>query len=438
MRKILLLAGYLSGILCCTSAQAQFNVDGQLIQRTELRNGYNRLINAGADPAAFIAHRARLQASYQKSAFQFFASVQDVRTWGNTSQIKLTDNNLSVHEAWLEMVLSPAWKLKLGRQELNYDNARFLGNLDWALQARAHDFGLLKWEQGTAKLHVGGGYNQDAQQLSGNIFTVPNQYKTAQMARYENLLGKLQFSLLFWNEGRQFVRTDATGNIVNKGTNQRQTFGLPTLRLTLGNTQLSGFYYHQLGKDPSGRNMKGFDASAQITQQINMDTAAARRVRLVAGAEILSGTAANNASRNRSFSPQYGTNHMHNGYMDLFYVGGAHENNVGLKDIFVKGRLDFNSKLFTQLDGHYFSAYADVYAQGGAKMDRYLGTELDLTVGYLVNEAISLQGGYSQVFHTDTFERVQNNGQLKNNQNWAYLMLVFRPNMKAKFIGILL
>ncbi|WP_132053707.1 alginate export family protein [Pseudocnuella soli] len=438
MRKIVLLAGCLSGLLCSTASFAQFNLDGQLIQRTEYRHGYNRPLPEGFDPAAFIAHRARLQASYQRSAFQFFASVQDVRTWGNTSQTKLTDNNLSVHEAWLEMALSPTWKLKLGRQELNYDNARFLGNLDWALQARAHDFALAKWERGTAKFHFGGGYNQDGQQLANNTFTVPNQYKSALMARYENVIGKLQFSLLGWNEGRQVTRPITGGTAFGDGQHYRQTIGVPTLRLTLGNTQLSGFYYHQLGKDGNGRKLNAFDASAQVLQQINIDTASGRKLRLVAGAEVLSGTRAGTSNKSSSFSPQYGTNHLHNGYMDLFYVGGAHEGSVGLKDLYVRGRLDINQKLFTQLDGHYFSSYADVFNAAGAKMDRYLGTEVDVSVGYLIHDALSLQGGYSQLFYSDTFERVQSNFSLKQTQNWAYLMLIFRPNMKNKFIGILL
>jgi hypothetical protein len=438
MRKKRFRGGVLLAALSFSNVQAQFNVDGQLVQRTELRNGYNRLLPEGADPAAFIAHRARLQAGYQKAAFTFLASVQDVRTWGNTPQAKLTDNNLSVHEAWLEMKLSETWRVKLGRQELNYDNARFLGNLDWALQGRAHDFALVKYEKGTAKLHLGGGYNQEGQALSGTLYTLPNQYKTAQMARYEQALGRLQFSLLFWNDGRQFTRTDSTGAVVDKGVRYRQTLGVPTLKLQLGNTLLSGFYYHQLGKDPAGRTVNGFDASAQITRQFAFDSAATRRLRLVGGFEVLSGTGAGNAAKNRSFSPMYGTNHLHNGYMDLFYVGGAHENNVGLQDYYLRTRYDFSLKFFTQLDGHYFASYAPVHRAGGAKMDAYLGTELDLSLGYLVNEAVSLQGGYSQFFPSGTAERVQNNGTLKGTQNWAYLMVIFRPTLKNKFIGILL
>lgn len=438
MRKKLLLAGCLFAVLPFTATQAQFNLDGQLVQRAEYRNGYGRLIRQGADPAAFVAHRARLQASYTNDNVTFLASVQDVRTWGNTPQTKLTDDALSLHEAWLEIAVSESWKVKLGRQELNYDNARFLGNLDWALQARAHDFALVKYEKGASKLHFGGGYNQNAQQLSGNLFTVGNQYKTAQMARYENTWGRLQLSLLFWNDGRQYWQTDNTGAIVDKGVRYRQTIGLPTLKFQAGNTTFSGFYYHQLGKDAPGFTVDAYDANLQVLHQIALDTASSRRLRFAAGAEIISGTSRTAFTRNKSFSPQYGTNHLHNGYMDLFYVGGAHENSVGLQDFYLRTRLDFSPKFFTQLDGHYFRAAADVLSLTGEKMDDYLGTEIDLSLGYILNNSVSLQGGYSQAFFSDSFSVLQNNGQLKKGQNWAYLMLIFRPTLKNKFIGILL
>ncbi|MEI6950069.1 alginate export family protein [Paraflavisolibacter sp. H34] len=438
MRKLLFPGWGLWLALSCLPAAAQFNLDGQLVQRSEYRNGYGRLIAQGADPAAFIAHRARLQAGYQKDIFTFQASIQDVRTWGNSPQTKLTDNYLSLHEAWLELKVSPEWKIKLGRQELNYDNFRFLGNLDWALQARAHDFALVKYEKDALKFHVGGGYNQDAQQLSGNIFTTANQYKLAQLIRYENMLGKVQFGLLFWNDGRQYVQTGTNGQVEKKGVRHRQTAGVPVLRYGFGKTTLSGFYYHQFGRDPQGRRMNGYDLSAQASRQWVCDSTAGRQLRLTAGLEYLSGTPTGDPSVNRSFSPLYGTNHAHNGYMDLFYVGGAHENSVGLEDYFLRGRYDWSRRFFSQLDGHVFAAQAAVYRPAGERQKAYLGTELDLSLGFLLHEAISLQGGYSQFFYSHTFEVLQNNNNLKSNQNWAYLMLIFRPTLKNKFIGLIL
>jgi len=440
MYKKILLGWGLVMALSFTAAHAQFNIDGQVLQRSEFRNGFNRLINERDQPASFIAHRARLQAGYKMEGASFYMSIQDIRTWGNTPQVKLTDNFLSVHEAWVEGNLTANWKVKLGRQELNYDNARFLGNLDWALQGRAHDFALVKYEKDAMNFHVGGGYNQDAQTLTGNIFTIPNQYKAAQMARYENKWGKFHLSALFWNDGRQYIKTDDTGAIVEEGIRYRHTLGLPTLRYQMGNTTLSGYYYHQLGTDVGGRNINAYNASAQISQQVDGAAGTGRKLRATAGFEILSGTPNNDPSENRSYSPLYGTNHIFNGYMDLFYVGGAHENNVGLQNYYLRSRYDFGPKFFLQADGHLFYSQADVYRAFGAgeRMDNYFGSELDLTFGYIMNDAISFQGGYSQFFHTDTFEVVQNNGALKNNQNWAYLMLIFRPTMKNKFVGILL
>ncbi|WP_339648546.1 alginate export family protein, partial [uncultured Salegentibacter sp.] len=122
------------------SVYAQFNVDGQIVQRGEYRHGYGKLIEENQDAAAFIAQRARINVQYELEKFKFYVSIQDVRTWGNTPQVKANDNFLSLHEAWAETFLTDNFSVKLGRQELNYDNFRFLGNLDWALQGRAHDF----------------------------------------------------------------------------------------------------------------------------------------------------------------------------------------------------------------------------------------------------------------------------------------------------------
>ncbi len=52
------------------------------------------------------------------------------------------------------------------------------------------------------KLHFGGGYNQDGQFLSGNNDKTANQYKVAQIVRYENNWENFHISSLFWNEGR--------------------------------------------------------------------------------------------------------------------------------------------------------------------------------------------------------------------------------------------
>jgi hypothetical protein len=439
--KYLLVWGILY-ILSPHTLYAQFKVDGQIIQRTEFRNGFGRLITEDEKPFSFIGHRARLQAAYDMDNFSFYMSVQDVRVWGSTPQVKATDNFLSVHEAWAIAKISDTWKVKLGRQELNYDNFRFLGNLDWALQGRAHDFALVMHEKDNRKFHFGGAYNQANQALGDQPFLIPNQYKIAQMARYENKWGKVQFSALFWNDGREWQTYTNTGALLDKGIRYRSTLGIPTLKYNSGNSQLSGFYYHQFGQDVAGKNLNAFNLSLSYNHTFPINREAGKIWTLSAGTEHISGTANNETGKNNSYNPLYGTNHIHNGYMDLFFVGGAHENNVGLEDYFLRSRYAFSKKLFLQGDYHALFAQNSIFRleEPGSqeRLDAYFGTQLDFTLGYIVNDALSIQSGYSHFFHTDSFAYVQNNSNPKGTQNWAYLMLIFRPTMKNRFIGILL
>lgn len=429
------------GLLCIfmiipTLSFAQFNIDGQMLIRSEFRNGYLQAKPENTDPAGFIAHRARLQASYKSDDLNFYMSVQDIRTWGSTSQANISDNFLSVHEAWGEFKMGEFWKVKLGRQELNYDNARFLGNLDWALQARSHDFALVKYEKEDRKLHIGGGFNQDGQRLTDDFFSTPNQYRTAQLLRYENKLGNFDYSLLFWNEGRQNNALDSLGSPIDEKVYFRPTIGLPTLKTSIGSTDFSGYFYYQFGEDITGTSVSAFNASAQVSQTFfsNED---GRKWRATLGYEVISGTDANETGINNSMSLQYGTNHLFNGYLDWFFVANRWENFTGLHDIYLRSRYSFSPKFWIQADWHWFSSYARPFGQDGQLLDdQHLGTELDLVFGLIINDAVSLQGGYSQLFTSSAFEETQS-FELDGMQNWAYLMFVFRPTSKAKFIGVL-
>lgn len=110
----------------------QFSFNGQMVDRFELRHGYGQAIEKGTDPAAFISQRIRLEGKYKVNKLTFYVSFQDVRTWGSTAQLKITDNLFSLYEGWAQIHFDSCFSLKVGRQELNYDNARFLGNVDWA------------------------------------------------------------------------------------------------------------------------------------------------------------------------------------------------------------------------------------------------------------------------------------------------------------------
>lgn len=417
-------------------ATAQFTIGGQLLQRAEYRNGYGKLIEKNQQPAFFIGQRTRIHVQYDHERVTFFISAQDIRTWGSTSQVNESDNFLSIHEAYAEIPFGENWKAKLGRQELNYDNVRFLGNLDWVLQARAHDFALIKYEKDAMKFHLGAGYNQIKETLVNQPYTLSNQYKTAQMLRFENQWGKFKASVLFWNNGLAQLTYDTLGAVIDETVRYSQTIGLPTLQYATSNFTFSGFYYVQLGRDITNKKVKAYDLSVQATHKITFDEGKGSKFQTTLGFEILSGTSQQPSDNiNYSYNPFYGTNHAHNGYMDFFYVGTRHLNSVGLQDYFLRLRYDPNSKFFLSLNAHQFLVAADVY--DGKKLSNTLGTELDFTSGYIFNDVVSLQVGYSQFFAAPTFEYLQGVSNPSSVQNWGYIALLLRPNMKNRFVGLL-
>lgn len=423
------------------SSLAQFSLTGQLIQRSEYLHGYGTLSDTSQEPAIFIGQRARIGTTYNSRNFKIYLSAQDIRTWGNTSQLKLTDGLLSIHEAWGEIFFAKKFSGKFGRQELDYDDARFLGNVDWTLQARAHDFALLKFSDSTLSIHAGGAFNQEKQnQLSGNYYSIAGQYKTAQFFWLNKQIQKFNISALFWNNGMQYLETGSDGGR-KESIKYSQTFGLPKIEFKSGAYACNAFYYHQSGKDASDKTVNSFDAGTEISYSITLSDSLKNKLRIAAGAEYLSGTSQTDTAnrQNNSFNPLYGTNHRHNGYMDYFFAGGRHINSVGLQDVYLKIKYDFNPEFFLSLNTHWFSAVADIRDKKITaeikSMDKNLGYEADLTFGWIINEGVSLQGGYSVMFATNSMEMLRG-GDANLINYWGYVMFLFRPEFKNRFTGL--
>jgi hypothetical protein len=78
--------------------------------------------------------------------------------------------------------------IKIGRQELSYDDVRLIGNLDWLQQARRHDMALLKTVHKGWQVDVGYAFNQNS-----DAFGITNtSYVPANVPAYvKNSLGFL-------------------------------------------------------------------------------------------------------------------------------------------------------------------------------------------------------------------------------------------------------
>ena len=342
-----------------------------------------------------------------------------MRTWGSTSQLNISDDFFSVHQAWGEYAISDKLSLKVGRQELVYDNHRIFGNVGWAQQARSHDLALLKYNKiGLFQLHFGFAYNQDKEQLTGNFYTTPKNYKTMQFLWIRKEMDHMGGSFLLLNNGVQYVNSVGVSSVQFS-----QTLGT-YMNFDLGSFKLNVSGYYQMGKDPSGKGLSATYLAAEIVKPLDWGLAPAF------GVELLSGTDGNDLSdpnaRNHSFTPLYGTNHKFNGFMDYFYVGN-HNNNVGLRDIYLSSTYK-HGKLTPMAALHYFMSAAKVPdpINTNNTLKNFLGVELDLVLGIAMGDHAGLKIGYSQMFARETMEAIKG-GDRKVLNNWAWVMLSFTP-----------
>ncbi|WP_370397972.1 alginate export family protein [Tenacibaculum dicentrarchi] len=395
-------------ILITTISYGQLKVDAELRTRSEYRHGVKTLIKDNQNAGLFTSQRTRLNFSQSIEKLNFYVSVQDIRVWGDVPQLNTTDaNGLSLHQAWAEVLLSPNYSLKLGRQEVLYDDSRILGNVGWAQQARSHDIAVFKYKRNGIKLDLGLAFNQSKENLTGTNLTTPKTYKAMQYAWLHKDWSNLSASFLFLNNGSN----------TNNGLKYSQTVGTH-LKSKQNNLQVAANLYYQFGTDKMNRDLSAYLVGLEGNYKVSTKT------KLGVGIELQSGNDYDsNAGDNNAFTPLYGTNHKFNGFMDYFYVGN-HANNVGLLDIYAKANFKLNEKSGLTAFIHNFSAAADI----NANVSKQLGTEIDLVYGYKFTKQIGFKAGYSQMFASEGMEVLKGTSD-NNTNNWAWLMVTIKPTL---------
>ena len=482
-------------LIAATKTSAQISLNGQLRLRAEVRQGFGNLISEDAVPASFISQRSRLTFGYKWDRLTFGAAVQDVRVWGqDASTISNNDGNrLMLHEGWAELTLtnkadtSIRFRLldnlsfKIGRQELVYDDARLIGNLDWLQQGRRFDMALLKAIHKGWQLEIGYAYNQNAENFTGTHYTPANipQYikndqgelvltpagmipltaangnssiagnptyinppgTNAATQNYKNFLSfyfskkvnQTKFSCLFFKDdfARYRITTVAagTGSVFGrtfdlKGTNDRYTFGglfNPIIgnASSFGKIAIQGGYYKQMGEDRDGRELDAYHSTIAATYSKGKFTVGP-------GFDILSGNSATTpGSESKRFDPLYGTPHKFWGYMDFFYAPTGSPA-AGLKNYYLKSK--FTAKaFFITADLHHF----DTYHSLDATSQKALGDELDLAVNYSLNKFTNIELGFSIMKATNAMPIAKGQSLAHNydkTPQFGYLMVNIRPD----------
>jgi hypothetical protein len=428
----------LPALLLSQYGYAQLNFGAQLRTRSELRDGQSNPQVQGADPAFFTSQRTRLMVGFTAYRIKLGLTVQDVRVWGqDASTINRTttpDNNgFMLHEAWAEILLTDtivknkSLSLKVGRQELVYDDSRLLGNLDWLQQGRRHDAAILKYESSHWTLHAGGAFNQNKENAGGTTYnpTPPgnytansnggNAYKSLEFVYMSRKLTKGNLSFLFLSDQFSKYHIDSVEHAAVKiwetATYTRMTTGLFYTQ-QFNRISYTAAAYHQFGTNGNGQTVSGSLLSGSFQYSVSKVFSAG------AGIDYTS----------PDFDPLYGTPHKFWGNMDYFYVASGF-GNKGLQDYYIKTKLKPGNRWALTGDVHEFYAASAI-----AGMSKQFGTEADATASFALTKMIGFEAGYSHFWNTATLTSptVKNIKNAGSNSNWAYLSVNIRPEFLIK------
>lgn len=497
----------LSSCFSSYRASSQVSLGGQLRTRAELRDGYGTLEPIGNKNAAFISQRTRLTFNYNRSKLIFQTAIQDVRLWGqDASTISSADGSkLELHEAWAELILSNKkdtsfkispfdyFAIKIGRQELVYDDERLLGNLDWVQQARRHDAIVFKMIEKGWQVDIGGAFNQntDAVNYNGTYYTPANipatikdskgnlvntpagliplvsssgisakngnpafvnppgtnglnqNYKAMEYLYFAKKTGKTRFTGLFLSDQFGKYKLDSVKNA--SGTDVGYVYGRRFNQPGVNSRYTTGLLINPVFGSSNEWSVNGgfyyqggHDKDGAVLSAYTSTIAILYRlggVSYTVGWDYLSGNNSfSTSTTDHRFDPLYGTPHKFWGYMDYFYAGSGSPSG-GLSNPFLKVKYITTDKRFSaELANHYFYLANGQKDVSGASVSKYLGTEFDLTTAYKLNKFTSVDFGLSYMAATSSMEYAKNvaPGSAKLSPVWAYLQFNIRPEFLNK------
>ena len=388
--------------------QGNLTIDAQIRARGEFDNGVKNPRGEGTDAAAFINQRARLSMTYDRQGLIVKITGQETGVWGQDDIKNQKDAHFGLHEAWAKLD-KDGWFLQIGRQTLVYDDERLLGGLDWHVAGNHHDAIKGGYEDAHNKVHLIITKNSDAENDRINYFTGNMPYKSMQTLwyHYSGNNSPFQASLLFINLGRE------AGDNTEGATKYMQTFGT-YLTYKAGAFNANVSLYAQTGKTTDDQSVGAWMGS------LNLGYAVAPTVTLNAGIDMLSGTKESD-SKYKSFNPLYGTHHKFYGAMDYFYASTFMTR--GLQDINLGINWKATKKTNWTLTWHNFATAVEV-----PNHNKGLGNEFDLQFNYKVAKDITLMGGASMMFGTETMDAIKG-GDHSKGQSWGWVALNITPRL---------
>lgn len=413
--KVLMTFCVFACVCISLKSMAQVSLDGEIRPLSELRYGYSKLPVQGQNPAFFISQRTRLKVMYQKDKIRFKLTAQDARVWGD-------DNNLSFYEAWINYTLTKNWALKIGRQELQYDNARLIGARNRRQDGFNYDAIIAKYAKDSLYLDIGYNLNNSQANVFGNQFEDANQ-------RFKNFT--FTYLKKYYDNGFAIATMGINSGFQKENTDTifyKQTIGT-NLTYAKGDLNFGAEGYYQTGKHKDGRNVDAYLIAGKVGYKLNSKT------KITLGAEFTSGHEVTNANSDyqntlHNFDILEGARFIYWGNANIFRNLEAHTDAAGLTNYFIKVNYQATKKWNIAATYHQFFLTESVF-NNTTEINKNLGGELDIITKYKIRKGTSLVIGYSLILPTTSLEYIQNIPTNEGtNGHYFWIML----NTKLKLI----
>ncbi len=412
--KIIILGILTFFVFSTVSAEdSPWNLSGQIQLRSEVDG---RDFSNKTEAIHYTSMRTRL--SVANNFFEnvsFFVQIQDSRIFGSTMNTLANSDNLDIHQAniILKEPLGIPISVKAGRFEMNYGTQRFIGAVGWHYVGRTFDGAIFSYNDGISI---------DAFALTHSEYQkyIPN---AAASVYHDSLPENNSYSIYgVWSKKElgKFHILDLFGYFeINR---QKNIAGDPVFSMGTIGTNYNGSFgdfstlleaAYQLG-NKDAMDIGAYLISLQGNYKIGSFS-------FGAGADILSGTDAEDKETFSTFSPTYGTNHKFYGYMDYFINIPSNTNLLGLHDFYLTAKwFPKNSDFNSAADFHVFTTdKEDMNGETG------LGNEIDLTINYKMNKGTTVTWGGSLFMPGELMKSMFTTVKYKKEDiaYWTYLMI---------------
>ena len=405
-------------LLLSVTVKSQFKVDAEYRIRSEFKDGLKTLSDSTKNPAFTTVQRTRLNIGFKDEKLEVYLSLFDVRVWGETA-ISKDVPVMGVHQAYIQYRFNDNLAVKLGRQELLYDDQRLLGVKNWNNIGAAHDVALLKYKNEKTVGHFGFAYNNDTDKDFESDYDVSYFKYLSFLWIHHKFSDQLDASLMNIFDGNQKEGDYKT--IYTRGTS-----GF-FLNYSLSNISVEVNPSIQYGKSAGGG--EAFAYFFHVKPAWN----ASDKLILEAGLDYFSGSDAFDPGKKlTAFSNLYGSGHAFCGHMDYFTDIQKQTKNGGLNDIYVTANFKVNDKLSFYAALHNFQFTNNVIDSVSApglnqKADKQLGTELDLSLKYKFYPKAEVSLGYSTLVPSESME-ILKGGDSDIWQHWLWVSIQFKPD----------